>query len=201
MTDLGIQLLIPFVVGILSSLAATYMLFYRTRIKYSMKFEKILSLVDDIKEKMKHDGFDYEFIVTLGRNSGVIGSILSGQSNLNSIISVGMKKIRLSNGERTIEFDEFSESIFKKLKGRKVLLLICCNDSGASLRYGFDRILRNSPAILKTFAVYTMPSPIFKPDYHCIVVGVDTKKTMTEILNGLPWTKSRWIHPFGNERI
>ncbi|MGV6805891.1 MAG: phosphoribosyltransferase [Ruegeria sp.] len=196
-------LIASFFVGTLSSVFATWLLLVRQRSKFRLHFHSVVSLIGELAGKISKDGYDYDHILALGRNSGVVGSIMAGMVGLNAVASVSMIKRRLPNGDRTIELDEVGESILSALSGKKVLVLLCCNDSGASLQYVVGRLqgLEPAPAEIRTAALYSTPSPVFRPNYSSVIVGNDTKKTMTDILHGLPWASGRWIHPFEKERM
>ena len=196
------SIIISFVIGVLSSVVAAGVLMLRHRARYRMRFTPVFKLIEQLTDEITRDGYHYDHILAIGRNSGVAGSIMAGITGLGAVISVTMIKERLSDGSRTVGLDDVSERVFPALAGRRVLVLLCCNDSGASLRYIVDRLhdMENPPASIRTAALYTTPSPFFMPEYEAVIVGHDTKKTMSQVLEGLPWVSKRWVHPFSNER-
>lgn len=195
-------LIASFMVGTLSSIFATWLILIRKKTRFRLHFNSVVALVSDLADAIAKDGYDYDHVLALGRNSGVVGSILAGMVGLDAVVSISMLKRRLADGNRTIELDDAGENVLPTMCGKKVLVLLCCNDSGASLQYIVRRLeaLDPNPSEIRTAALYTAPSPVFKPTYSAVTVGNDTKKTMTDILHGLPWASKRWIHPFEKER-
>lgn len=194
------ELAISFVLGVVSSVTATYLMIMRGQLRYSLRFQSIIRLIHKLRQEIENDSFSYEYILALGRNSGVIASVLAGFSGTRSALTVTLLKERLSTGERTIAFDDFGEVMVSHLTGKRVLVIICCNDSGASLQYAVEKLKLSNVAELRTAALYSSPSPSFKPDYASVIVGRDTKLTMSEILARLPWARPGWVHPFAKER-
>lgn len=201
-SPLDFGLLLSFAVGVLSSLCATWLLFLRRRSRYRLHFRSVLTQIEDLVSEIKQDGFTFDHILALGRNSGVVGSIIAGVTGLSAATSISLIKSRNADGSRSICLAPIDELMLPGLADKAVLVLICCNDSGATLEYVVKRLnsLERQPKSLRTAALYTSPSPVFKPTYIGVVVGDDTKKTMSEILVGLPWVSPSWIHPFGRER-
>lgn len=194
--------ILSFLVGVLSSLAATGLLILRQRAKYRMGFRSITRLIENLGDDIDRSGFRFDRIVAIGRNSGVVGSILAGQVGLDAIVSVNTTKERSVDGERTISIDEASRRSLDCVCGKKVLVLICCNDSGATLAY-VVRVLKesNSPPLeIRTASIYTSPSPAYKAQYNAVVLERDSSKTMSTILERLPWVSPKWRHPLPGER-
>ena len=127
---------------------------------------------------------------------------MAGITGLSAATTVSLIKERRVDGSRSIAFAEIDELMLPGLAGKNVLVLICCNDSGATLAYAIERLngLSPRPLAIRTAALYSAPSPLFKPNYVSAIVGKDTTKTMSQILAGLPWVSGSWVHPFGKER-
>lgn len=197
------QTFLSFLVGVLSSIAATGLIILRQRARFRLRFQSVLHLIGALGAAIRKDGFHFDHILTIGRNSGVAGSILAGEFGLEATVSVSTVKSRLKDGARTIELDRIGEEILPALAGERVLVFICCNDSGATLAYVVSRLtsLPHPPAEIRTAALYTAPSPAFMPQYTGAVLGKDTQQSMTKVLTGLPWVTSRWLHPLAGERL
>lgn len=197
-----VSIVASFAVGILSSLCATWLIFMRRKSRYRLRFRSVLTQIGDLALQIKNDGFVFDHILALGRNSGVAASIMAGMTGLLSATTVSLVKERRADGSRTISFGDIDELMLPGLGGKNVLILICCNDSGATLAYAVERLntLQTPPRSVRTAALYSAPSPVFKPSYVSAIVGKDTMKSMSQILSGLPWVNSSWIHPFGKER-
>ncbi len=196
-----ISQLLAFLVGILSSIVATWLLLIRKKAKYRLQFRNVMQIIEELLTDIKKDGFKFDHIFALGRNSGVVGSILAG-CTVNAIVSATLVKKRLPDGSLSVNFDAAAEKATAALSNKKVLILICCNYFGASLKYAKQQLenLKRPPKDIRTQQYNPSPSPMFKPTYISVVVGRDTKKTMTDILNGLPWVTNEWVHPFAKER-
>lgn len=194
--------ILSFAVGVLSSLAAAGLLYLRQRAKYRMGFRSIMRLVESLGDQIDRDGFRYERIVAIGRNSGVVGSILAGYVGLDAIVSINTSKGRSQDGERSIVVDAVSLQSLLHLSGKKVLVLICCNDSGATLAH-VVRVLKecnSPPQEIRTASIYTSPSPAFKAQYNAVVLERDSARTMSKVLESLPWVNKKWHHPLAGER-
>lgn len=196
------SVVLSFVVGVLSSVCAAGLVVAARRARYRLSFRSILHLIEGLGETIAKDGYRFDHLVTIGRNSGVAGSILAGQFGLSAAVSLSTSKRRLPGGERTIALDAVSEHTLDDLAEMNVLLFICCNDSGASLAYVVDRMnaLGRPPAEIRTAALFTAPSPSFMPRYRAVVLEKDSRRSMSKVLTGLPWVTQRWLHPFGDER-
>ncbi len=195
------NLALSFFVGILSSAAFAALVVLSRRARFRLSFHAITVLLEQLGSKIQRDNFKFDYLVAIGRNSGVAGSVLAGQFGLTAIVSLSTVKTRLGNGARTIELDPMSEHIVPMLTGKRVLVFICCNDSGASLAYVVNRIEALGPDTeVRTAALYSVESPSFEPKYTAVVLGRDSRRSMTKVLTGLPWVTKRWVHPFGDER-
>lgn len=190
-----------FVVGILSSLVVAALLDLRARRRFRLRFQSILHLIESLADTITHDGFRFDYVVAVGRNSGVAGSILAGQCGLTAVVSVSTLKHRLPDGSRSIAFDDVSAAILPVMAGRRILVFLCCNDSGSTLEF-VVRALEGlpEPPVVRTAALYTTPSPSFMPQYRAVTLEQDSNQSMTKILSGLPWVSAKWLHPLGAER-
>jgi hypothetical protein len=133
-----------------------------------------------------------------------VGSILAGYIGLRAVVSVAAVHRRLPDGSRETRLDDTSAQMLRLLAGSKVLVLICCNDSGTSLNcvVGFLRGLgKDAPSEVRTAALYTSISPVISPTYRSVVVGQDTRRSMNQIVSHLPWMRPGWRHVLGAERI
>lgn len=193
---------ISFFVGVASSLAAAGLIFLRARARYRLRFPAVMRLIENLAERIRKDNYHFDYIVTVGRSGGVAGSILAGEFGLIAPVAITPVKTRLPDGDRTIELDPASRAALQGLAGRRLLVFICCNDTGVSLKYVLDELLALSPPPLevRTAALYTSPSPLVMPRYTGVVLEKESSQSMSEILAGLPWVNERWLQPFGAER-
>lgn len=122
-----------FFVGILSSLVATLIVFLRGKARFRLRFRAIVALIVNVTKQLELDNFSPQYIVTIDRNSGVVGSILAGHIGLRAVVSVACEHRRLPDGSRATCLDDVSSQMMPLLRGSRVLVLICCNDSGISL--------------------------------------------------------------------
>lgn len=199
-----IALVASFVVGILSSLVATWLIFLREKARLRVRFRTIVSLVVKVAKQLELDNFDPQYIVTVDRNSGVVGSILAGHIGLRAVVSVACEHHRLPDGSRETHLDDVSARTLRLLRGARVLVLICCNDTGTSLNCVVSHLRHlgaNAPADIRTAAIYTTVSPGIVPTYKGLVVGRDSRKPMNQIVSQLPWMTSGWQHVLGTERL
>jgi hypoxanthine phosphoribosyltransferase len=195
---------VSFVVGVLSSLAASWVLLLRERARLRLRFRAILAHIVTLAKQLEQDDYIPDYIVTVDRNSGVVGSILAGHIGLKSVVSVSTVNHRLPDGSREIRLDPLSAGALRLLKGVRVLVLICCNDTGTSLGYvvRFLRELGNDgPCEIRTAAIYTSVSPAIRPTYRVVLVGHQTRQSMNRIISRLPWMTSGWQHVLGTERL
>jgi hypoxanthine phosphoribosyltransferase len=133
-----ISVAISFVVGILSSLAAAWIVFLRRKARLPLRFRTIVAPIVKVAKQLEADNFSPQYIVTIDRNSGVVGSILAGHIGLRSVVSVACVHHRLADGLRETYLDDVSSRVLPLLRGSRVLVLICCNDSGTSLKCVVD---------------------------------------------------------------
>jgi hypoxanthine phosphoribosyltransferase len=197
------DLALSFLVGVLASVAAAYLVILRQRTRFRLGFRSIMANIGVLLSRMEAENYTPDLIVTIDRNSGVVGSIVAGHIGLTSVVSLATQNSRGSDGTRTIQLDPAFEPALAGLAGRNVLVLICCNDSGVSLEYIVTRLRTSAtpPAEVRTAALYTSVSPALKPKYFAVEVGQDTKVSMNQIVSRLPWMTNGWKHVFGNERL
>ena len=127
-------------------------------------------------------------------NSGIVGSIFAGYIGLRAVVSIAAVHRRLPDGSRETRLDTVQPSMLPLLAGSKVLVLICCNDSGTSLNRvvsALQDLGKDAPAELRTAALYTTISPAIFPNYRAVVVGRDTRRSMNQIISHLPWNGPR----------
>jgi len=196
-------LVLSFAVGVISSLAASGLIVSRQRARSRTSFGAILRQIIRLADQLKTDNYHPDVIVTVDRSGAVVGGILSGYLGHRSIVAVSTINERRLDGSRSIELDPISHYAFEGLSNKRVLLLICCNDSGTSLSFVHSQLVGASepPLEIRTAAIYSSYRPGFKPTYVMTVVGRDTKKTMAEILPNLPWMARGWTHVLGQERL
>ena len=197
-----ISTLAAFLVGIASSVAAAWLLTSTGRIRRRVTFRTILREVRDMHDQIAADGYTPDYIVTIDRNSGIVGSILSGEFGLAAVVSVSTVNRRQADGTREIHIDPVHLGAMKKLRGKRVLVLICCNDSGTSLRHVVDCLAAepSPPSEIRTAAIFSSPSPGFRPTYVGAVAGQDFKLTMPQLLERLPWVDADWKLQLATER-
>lgn len=196
------EIALSFGIGVASSVLAAWLLLLRQRTRLRLRFSGVVGLILNLVDQLDKDGFHPDYIVTVDRNSGVVGSILAGHLGLRSVVSVSTVNSRLVDGSRTVRLDEHSLSALAPLKGADVLVLICCNDSGTSLGCVVNYLrLTVHPHELRCAALYTTPSPAIMPQYHAVIVGKDTKTSMNRIVSRLPWMTNRWVHVLRSERL
>lgn len=196
--------IISFAVGVFSSIAASWIFLMRDRARLRLRFRAVLSLITDLAEQIERDGFKPDYIVTIDRNSGIVGSIFAGYIGLRAVVSIAAVHRRLPDGSRETRLDTVSTQTLPLLAGSKVLVLICCNDSGTSLNRvvsALQDLGKDAPAELRTAALYTTISPAIFPNYKAVVVGRDTRRSMNQIISHLPWMGHGWQHMLAAERI
>jgi hypoxanthine phosphoribosyltransferase len=189
--------------GIVSSLAAAWIIYLRGRARLRLRFRNILSFIAKVVKQVELDNFSPQYIVTVDRNSGVVGSILAGHIGLRAVVSVACEHHRLTDGTRDTRLDDVSKRTLSLLRGSRLLVLICCNDSGTSLKTVVDYLqsLGHDPEKIRTAAIYTSVSPSIVPRYSAVTVGLDTHKSMNQIISKLPWMTAGWHHVLGKERL
>jgi hypoxanthine phosphoribosyltransferase len=192
------NLFLSFVLGVASSLVASWIIFLRRRAKFRLRLQNVLGLITKIADEIRADGFAPDYIVAIDRNSGVVGSILAGHVGIRSIVAVTTVSRRRSNGSREVTLEPISEEILTLLKGQKVLVMVCCNNTGTSLKFVVDFLHdlgSEGPATVKTAATYTSSRPSIHPSYSGAVAGRDTRRAIDHIMVNLPWVTSRWVEP------
>lgn len=192
-----------FAVGVISSLVASGLLVWRERSRSRTSFRSILRQIVKLAERLKVDDFRPDVIATIDRSGAVVGGILSGYIGHRSIVAISTINSRRPDGSRSIELDPISQDALECLYAKRVLLVICCNDSGTSLSFVHSQLTQATkpPLEIRTAAIYSSYSPGFKPTYVMTIVGRDTKKSMAQILPNLPWMTRGWNHVLGQERL
>ena len=193
---------ISLAVGVLSSLVATAVVLLRQRARLRLRMNPVLHLIEQLARRIVADNYIFDYVVTIDRNSAVAGTILAGNFGLRSAISVTTQNTRRPDGSRDISLDEVSAHVLTALGGKRLLVFICCNDSGTSLNFVVESLkqLSDPPAEIRTAALYSSQSPAIMPRYRVVVVGRDTRQSMNDILERLPWVTKQWLHPLAQER-
>lgn len=191
-----------FALGVISSLVATWILVLQQRTRYRLRFQPVLQQIRSLAAQVRKSGYQFDHIVAIGRNSGVAGSILAGQFGLTAVVSVSTSKVRQADGRRTLALDLVSKAALGALSGERLLVFICCNDSGSTLEAVANYLeqLPSPPVDMKTAALYTAPSPSFMANFNAVVLEKDARYSMSKVLNGLPWVTDEWLHPLAGER-
>lgn len=194
---------ISIIIGVVSSIVAALLLKYAVTIfKSRITFKSIMRNIIKLSDVITKDGYVPDLIVAIDRNSSVVGAILSGYFGLKTIISIATINLREADGSRTISISAEHLPNPEFIGNKKLLILICCNDSGTSLGtvYEYFSSMSVPPGEIRTAALFTTISPNFKPKYHAIEVGEDIKKPMNNIISRMPWMNDGWKHVFGSER-
>lgn len=190
-------------IGVISSILAALLLKYMIDlVNKRMSFNRIMREIEHLNDLIVKDGYSPDLIVAIDRNSSVVGSILSGFFGLKTIISIATVNTREADGSRRIEISTEHLPNTDLMVNKKILLLICCNDSGTSLGTVFEYFssLPTPPKEIRTAALFTTVSPQFRPRYYSVEVGEDVKLPMNKIISRMPWMKRGWKHVFGQER-
>ena len=198
-----IGLLLSFVIGIVASLVASWVVVSRERAHSRTSFGSIVRQIVELAEQLKIDEYDPDIIMTIDRSGAIVGAVLAGHLGQRSIVAVTTVNHRRADGSRSIELDPISHYAFEGISSKRVLLVICCNDSGTSLSFVHRQLvgLKDPPLEIRTAAIYSSYSPGFKPTYAITIVGRDTRKTMAQILPNLPWMTRGWHYVLGQERL
>lgn len=193
---------VAFGVGVVSSLVATAIVLSRGRLRFRMQFRRLVSRIVELVGSVTADGFQPDLVITIDRNSGVVGSIMAAHLGLAPSLSVGTENIRKPDGTRSVRILEPFLPSLEVLGGRNVLLVICCNDTGTSLGHVLEHIQsRDQPPLeVRTCALFSSISPGVKPRYVGVTVGRDTKKSMAQVLSSLPWVTDGWRFSLAEER-
>jgi len=196
------SIIIGFGIGILSSLFAAVIIGLHRRARFGLSFRRVLRQIVELAQLIRTDGFNPDFVVCIDRNSGIVASIMAAHFGLLPVVSVATNNERNSDGTRSINIPEPYASTLELLGGKKVLVVICCNDTGTSLGHVVDHLTsrRLPPTEVRTCALYSSISPSVQPRYVSVVVGEDTKKPMNHILRSLPWVTKDWRLVFAEER-
>ena len=191
-------------VGMLSSILAALLLqALASRLNLLFPFRRILGDVRKLYHLIRYDRFDPEFIITVDRNSTIVGSILAGFFGFQTVIAIATVNTRLPDGTRQISISNAHLPLPELLDGKKILLLICFNDTGTSLETVYH-CLSNSPfkiAEIRIAALYTSVSPKIKPRYSVLQIGKDVNTSFNRIIYKMPWMSKEWRHVLGEERL
>ena len=192
-----------FVVGVVASVIASiiYGLWLRkSELRFS--FPQILSYVLDLVNSIESDEFRPDFVVTIDRNSAIVGGIIAGHIGLKNIIAASTDNKRMEDGSRTIEV---VDELFPKkdfMSGKNVLLFICFNDSGTSLDTIYHYLAESDhpPATIRSAALFTSASPKLLPQYYVKKIGVNLKTPINQLMPKMPWVTKSWKHVLARER-
>jgi len=197
------EMLVNILIGVASSIIAALILIYAIEIyKSRVTFGTVMKNVVKLHKLIVGDGFVPDLIVAIDRNSSVVGAMLSGYFGLKAIISIATINTREPDGSRKINISPDHLPQAEVISKRKLLILICCNDSGTSLAtvYDYFASIIEAPGEIRTAALYTTISPRLKPQYFSVEVGEDIKVPMNKIISRMPWMYPGWNHVFGKER-
>src|SRR4051794_11839424 len=98
-------LLLSFVIGVIASLVASWVVVSRERAHSRTSFGSILRQIIKLSEQLKIDEFHPDIIMTIDRSGAVVGAILAGYLGQRSIVAVTTVNHRRADGSRSIELD------------------------------------------------------------------------------------------------
>lgn len=193
-----------FLIGILSSLAAALILRYALdKLNLLFPFRRVLRDIKLLYREIASSGFKPDYIVTVDRNGTIIGAILAGFFGFETVISIATINERLQDGSRSTIISQAHLPRPEILQGKKLLIVICFNDTGTSLETVY-RCFSSAPykvEELRLAALYTSVSPKLKPKYFALEVGRDLKTSVNSIIYKMPWMSREWRHVLASERL
>lgn len=194
--------ILAFAIGIGSSLAATWLINGRQRLRFRLSLRAIRSMVEVLARRVEADSYVPDLIISIDRNGTIVGSILAACFGLRAPLSVSTENVRNKDGSRSIKISDPFLAGLSDLGGLRILVVICCNDTGTSLATVVSQVqIADAPPVeVRTCALYSSISPSQTPNYVGVVVGRDTKKSMNEILANLPWITPSWHYQLASER-
>ena len=128
----------------------------RNRARLRLRFRAVLSLITDLAGQIERDGFKPDYIVTVDRNSGIVGSIFAGYIGLRAVVSIAAVHRRLPDGSRETRLDTVQPDAApsRRIEGARAHLLQRLRNvteprrqRSAGSREGRPRRTQNSRAI------------------------------------------------------
>src|ERR1051325_1606611 len=195
--------LLGFGIGVSSSIVASLLYsVFTLRWASRITFRRVLQDIRLLNRRIGDDGYEPEVIVAIDRNATIVGGILLGFRSLSTVVTISTQKIRKTDGTREVLLDERRMPGRDVLRGKRVLLLICFNESGASLNavFSYLKSLPDGPLEVRTAAMYSSASPLLVPRYCAREEGRNLPMAVSRIVSRMPWMTSEWRHVLGEER-
>jgi hypoxanthine phosphoribosyltransferase len=202
--DKSMNHILGFIIGVISSICAAWLLRYATE-RYSshISFRRIFKSIIVLYRKIQADGYMPDYIIGVDRNGSIVGSILSGYFGFSTIIAAATKTVRHPEGYRESEMCPTHLPAEDALAQKKILIVSCFVDTGSALErvYKYYNAMPNRPSEIRTAALYTNPSPRLKPTYFVFEMGKDIKMSLSQIMSKMPWMSDGWKYVLDGEQI
>jgi hypoxanthine phosphoribosyltransferase len=195
---------VAFAVGVLASIGAALILrFGVERVSLRFSFRRLLRDIHKLHGRIEGDGFAPDRIVTIDRNGTIVGGMLAGLVGFDTVLAIGTATERLASGERVTIVPSEHLPRPEAVNGKKLLILICFNDTGTSLESVYKALSSPpfAPAEVRLAALYTSVSPKLRPKYFAYEVGRDLKTSINLIVYKMPWMSRDWRHILASERL
>lgn len=195
--------ILGFVLGVVSSIAATYLLaFIANRQALRFSFKRVLRDVLSLAVLLKTDDYIPDLLVGIDRNGSIIASILAGHLGLRSILAADTQTTRQADGSRDVKLSDVHKPPAGLLTGKKILLVACFVDTGrtAEAVYQYYKSRSDAPTDVRLAALYVTPAPVLKPKYHVHMIGKDIHAPISRVMRKMPWMTKEWRYSFPGER-
>jgi hypoxanthine phosphoribosyltransferase len=196
--------LMSFFIGIISSIVAAFLFRWVLELlDLRFPFRRIMFDITTLYHRIDEDKYVPDLIVSIDRNGTIVGAILAGYFGYETVVSIATINGREKDGSRSIVISEAHLPKPDSIIGKRLLIIICFNDSGSSLEAVYQRLSMPlfSPAEIRMAALYTSVSPKLKPKYFAREVGRDLKTSINNIIYRMPWMVPGWRHVLASERL
>lgn len=192
-----------FILGLLSSLAASWIIKrLASHYAHRLSFSAILDNINIIRKQLDEEDFVPDFIIAIDRNASIIGSILAGLISVRSVQNILTETNRNPDGSRSMEIIKEASPRADIYRNKNILIMTCFNESGQTLKLVHDYIssVQYPPQKIRTAALFTSASPLFKPHFYAKEVGSTIKTPMIVLMKSMPWMIRGWRHILPKER-
>ena len=128
-----------------------------------LNWDTISVYCSDLSSSIRSDKYKPDVIVALSRGGLVPARLISDHLGISLIFVLGLKLYQ-KIGQKT-DSPKITQDLNSDLSGKKVLLVDDVSDSGKSLSFAKDYLLKKGASNVRCATLHYKPGSKFKPDY------------------------------------
>lgn len=128
-----------------------------------LKFEDIWNQIFQLHDKML-EKYQPDILIGISRGGLVVTRFLSDIMNINNVAILGVGFYTGIN--ETAKTPVITQELCIDMKNKKILLVDDVADTGISLKFASEYLLKKTPKELKIATIHYKPQSIVKPDFY-----------------------------------